>query len=94
MASCMSALATIEQLKKLGLARGIYPLLDLVVERADTPFVQAALADTDRRVNEGKPVAPSFLLATALWAWTGLYAAKFPARRSVTGSPQRLWRVR
>ena len=62
------ALATIEQLKKLGLARGIYPLLDLVVERADTPFVQAALADTDRRVNEGKPVAPSFLLATALWA--------------------------
>ena len=62
------ALATIEQLKKLGLARGIYPLLDLVVERADTPFVQAALADTDRRVGEGTPVAPSFLLATVLWA--------------------------
>ncbi len=62
------ALATIAQLNKLGLARGIYPLLDVVVERADTPFVQAALRDTDRRVGEGKPVAPSFLLACVLWA--------------------------
>jgi poly(A) polymerase len=62
------ALASIEQLKKLGLATGIYPLLDVVVERADTPFVQVALADTDRRVAEGKPVAPSFLLACVLWA--------------------------
>jgi poly(A) polymerase len=26
------------------------------------------LADTDRRVGEGKPVAPSFLLACVLWA--------------------------
>ncbi|MEK9804572.1 MAG: polynucleotide adenylyltransferase PcnB, partial [Curvibacter sp.] len=62
------ALATIAQLRKLGLARGIYPLLDLVVERADEPFVQAALEDTDRRVGEGKPVAPSFLLACVLWS--------------------------
>ncbi len=62
------ALATIAQLKKLGLARGIYPLLDLVVERADEPFVKAALEDTDRRVGEGKPVAPSFLLACVLWS--------------------------
>ena len=62
------ALATIAQLRKLGLAHGIYPLLDLVVERADEPFVQAALEDTDRRVGEGKPVAPSFLLACVLWS--------------------------
>ena len=62
------SLATIEQLKALGMARGIYPLLDLVVERAEQPFVKAALSDTDRRVGEGKPVAPSFLLACVLWA--------------------------
>ncbi|MFT3719898.1 polynucleotide adenylyltransferase PcnB [Pseudorhodoferax sp.] len=62
------SLATIEQLQALGLARGIYPLLDLVVERAGQPFVNAALQDTDRRVGEGKPVAPSFLLACVLWA--------------------------
>jgi len=62
------ALASIEQLQKLGLQKGIYPLLDVVVERADSPFVKAALMDTDRRVGEGKPVAPSFLLACVLWA--------------------------
>src|SRR3954471_13988961 len=62
------SLATIEQLKVLGLARGIYPLLDLIVERAEQPFVRAALQDTDGRVGERKPVAPSFLLACVLWA--------------------------
>jgi len=61
------SLASIEQLKVLGLAHGIYPLLDVVVERAESQFVKAALQDTDRRVSEGKPVAPSFLLACVLW---------------------------
>ena len=61
------AIATIAQLKKLGLANGIYPLLDVVVQRSEDRFVVAALQDTDRRVGEGKPVAPSFLLATVLW---------------------------
>ena len=61
------AIATIAQLKKLGMSKGIYPLLDVAVERAETPFVSAALADTDRRVGDGKPVAPSFLLACVLW---------------------------
>ncbi|RRD58384.1 polynucleotide adenylyltransferase PcnB [Comamonadaceae bacterium OH2545_COT-014] len=61
------ALASVAQLRKLGLAKGIYPLLDLTIERAEDPFVQAALQDTDRRVGEGKPVAPSFLLACVLW---------------------------
>ncbi|MDD5031128.1 MAG: polynucleotide adenylyltransferase PcnB [Rhodoferax sp.] len=62
------ALASVAKLRELGLACGIYPLLDVVVERADQPFVKAALQDTDRRVGEGKPVAPSFLLACVLWA--------------------------
>jgi poly(A) polymerase len=62
------AVATVAQLRALGLATGIYPLLDIVVERADQPFVKAALQDTDRRVGEGKPVAPSFLLSCVLWA--------------------------
>lgn len=62
------ALASIDTLKQLGMARGIYPLLDVVVERAEQPFVNAALRDTDRRVGEGKPVAPSFLLACVLWS--------------------------
>ena len=61
------ALASVQQLRELGLAKGIYPLLDLVVARADEPFIHAALQDTDRRVGEDKPVAPSFLLACVLW---------------------------
>ena len=81
------ALASIAQLRQLGLAQGIYPLLDIVVERADTPFVRVALADTDRRVGEHKPVAPSFLLACVLWSdvregWARRIASKahpFPA---------------
>ena len=62
------ALASIAQLKALGLGTGIYPLLDVVVENVDEPFLNLALQDTDRRVGEGKPVAPSFLLACVLWA--------------------------
>lgn len=62
------ALASIEQLKALGMARGIYPLLDVVVERSEQAFVKAALQDTDRRVAQGRPVAPSFLLACVLWS--------------------------
>jgi poly(A) polymerase len=62
------ALASIAQLKALGMQRGIYPLLDVVVQSADEPFLNLALQDTDRRVGEGKPVAPSFLLACVLWA--------------------------
>ncbi|NDP40404.1 MAG: polynucleotide adenylyltransferase PcnB [Rhodoferax sp.] len=62
------SLASIEQLKALGMARGIYPLLDVVVQRAEQAFVKAALRDTDRRVSEGKPVVASFLLACVLWS--------------------------
>ena len=49
-------------------------------ERRSGEFVQLALADTDRRVGENKPVAPSFMLASMLWhdvldRWTKRYAA-------------------
>ncbi len=62
------SLASIAQLKELGMGTGIYPLLDVVVEMSDDPFLKLALQDTDRRVGEGKPVAPSFLLSCVLWA--------------------------
>jgi poly(A) polymerase len=66
------ALASIESLKSQGLHRGVFPVLDAVYDEARaTPaqqaFVRQALADTDRRVAEGKSVAPSFLLACLLW---------------------------
>ncbi len=62
------AMASIEQLQKLGLARRHLPAAGCGGRSApSTPLVQAALRDTDRRVAEGKPVAPSFLLACVLW---------------------------
>ena len=62
------AQSSIATLNELGMAKGIYPLLDVVVERADQTLVRVALEDTDRRVGEGKPVVASFLLACVLWA--------------------------
>jgi poly(A) polymerase len=66
------ALASIEELRKQGLHRGVFPVLDVALDEAHRhdgreKFVQLALADTDRRVNEGKGVAPSFMLACMLW---------------------------
>ncbi len=66
------ALASIEELRRQGLHRGVFPVLDVVLDEAQRhdgreKFVQLALADTDRRIAEGKPVAPSFMLACMLW---------------------------
>lgn len=66
------ALSSLEQIKRFGLDKGVFPVLDAVLSQAPAgsareKFLQLALADTDRRVGEGKPVAPSFLLACMLW---------------------------
>ena len=87
------ALASVEQLRAQGLlGAGVFPLLDAVLARPGSAprreaFVEAALRDTDRRVAEGRAVAPSFLLACMLWhdvleRWAALKAAgesPFPA---------------
>ncbi len=86
------ALASIEELKKQGLVGGsssYFPVLDAVLAPTRPhplrePFVRAALEDTDRRVEEGRAVAPSFMLACMLWhdvveRWQGLTAAGEPA---------------
>jgi poly(A) polymerase len=78
------ALASLAELKKHGLDRGVFPVLEAVLANAPEGsarerFVQLALADTDRRVAEGKAVAPSFMLACMLWhdvdaKWSALKA--------------------
>jgi poly(A) polymerase len=77
------SLASVQTLKELGLERGIYPLLDVIVERSDSPMVKGMLTDTDARVKAGKPVAPSYLLACVLWqdvmdGWTARREGKKP----------------
>ena len=70
------ALASIEQLKKYGLVGGkgggVFPVLDAALapaqnSKARETFIRLALEDTDRRVAEGRAVAPSFMLACLLW---------------------------
>jgi poly(A) polymerase len=66
------ALASVEALRRHGLHKGVFPVLDAVYdEQRSTPqrkrFIELALADTDRRVAEGRAVAPSFMLACLLW---------------------------
>ncbi|UXH80431.1 polynucleotide adenylyltransferase PcnB [Roseateles amylovorans] len=68
------ALASLDELRKQGLARGIFPILDAVLdkdgalpENVHGKFVRLALEDTDKRVTEGRSVAPSFMLACMLW---------------------------
>lgn len=62
------ALACLQQLRKEGLHHGLLPLLDVVLEQPlGEKFVSLALANTDARVREGKPVSPGFLFASLLW---------------------------
>jgi len=85
------SLASIAQLKKLGLARGVFAVLDaMLTETGDLyegmrgDFVRQAFEDTDRRVNEGRGVSPSFMLACMLWhevldRWTKICNGGEPA---------------
>jgi poly(A) polymerase len=62
------ALACLQQLRKEGLHHGLLPLLDVVLEQPlGEKFVTLALANTDQRIKEGKPVSPGFLFASLLW---------------------------
>lgn len=75
------ALACLQQLRKEGLHHGLLPLLDVVLEQPlGAKFVTLALANTDERIHQGKPVSPGFLFASLLWhqvleKWTAYTAA-------------------
>ena len=82
------ALASLAELKKQGLDKGVFPVLDAVLAPSQPnpqhqEFVRLALQDTDRRVEEGRAVVPSFMLACMLWSevqgrWNLLLAAGEP----------------
>ena len=60
------AIATIEQLRKLAWP-GAFTPAGRGCGAGRHAVCEGGLMDTDRRVQEGKPVAPSFLLACVLW---------------------------
>ncbi|MEK7262844.1 MAG: polynucleotide adenylyltransferase PcnB [Pseudomonadota bacterium] len=65
------ALETFELLRRYNLFQYLFPLTDECLSREDQGFprtlVPRALANTDARVNQGKPVTPAFLFAAMLW---------------------------
>jgi poly(A) polymerase len=83
-------LASLEQLKAQGLGRGLFPVLDAVLQPDGSlpagwhgELIRLALNDTDARVAEGRSVSPSFLLACLLWGevkqrWSAIRAQGEP----------------
>ncbi|MBN8743054.1 MAG: polynucleotide adenylyltransferase PcnB [Thiomonas arsenitoxydans] len=74
------AVASLQQLRRLGLHHGLLPLLDPVLEKPEGErFITNALQDTDERIAQGKTASPSFLFACLLWhdveqRWNALLA--------------------
>jgi len=66
-----TGLAAFEKLRHYGLFAQLFPATDrcLAREQESFPitFVSRGLANTDRRVQEGKPITPAFLFAVLLW---------------------------
>ncbi|HKO88258.1 MAG TPA: polynucleotide adenylyltransferase PcnB, partial [Burkholderiales bacterium] len=71
----------LQRLRGEGLHHGVLPLLDVIVEQPlGEKFVNLALAQTDKRIREDRPVSPAFLFAALLWhevlaAWKSKQAA-------------------
>jgi len=67
-----SALPVYELLRHYGLFAHLFPQTEQALAEEPDGFPQTllthALANTDARVNEGKPVTPAFLYAALLWA--------------------------
>ena len=62
------SMTALTSLRREGLHHGLLPLLDVILEQPQgQKFIELALADTDERIREAKPVSPAFLFATLLW---------------------------
>jgi poly(A) polymerase len=63
------ALRTFELLCEYGLLEHLFPATASEMEQSDysRPLIEAAMRSTDRRIGEGKPVTPAFVLAALLW---------------------------
>ncbi|MGQ7842922.1 polynucleotide adenylyltransferase PcnB [Granulosicoccus sp. 3-233] len=64
------ALRSFHAVREQDLLRYLFPLLDRRLKDGDEKLVSmldAALSNTDRRVAQGKPITPAYLLAFMLW---------------------------
>ena len=76
------AVKTLEKLMEYDLLRSLFP--DTANQIADTPeglaLIQAAMVNTDKRIAQGKPVTPAFILAALLWPVVSTLSRKFQDR--------------
>jgi len=62
------AVQSILLLRRKGLHHGLLPMLDVILEQPmGERFVMLALAKTDQRILDGKPISPAYLFAALLW---------------------------
>jgi poly(A) polymerase len=64
------ALANFEMLRHYGLFEQLFPMTEQSLGREDNYFqalVSRGMANTDTRIEQGKPVTPAFLFAVFLW---------------------------
>lgn len=62
--------ASLRQLKRFDLFRTLFPQTDAMLDSDEYPvetLIYNALANTDRRLGQGKSVTPAFLFAALLW---------------------------
>lgn len=62
-----AALATFVLLRKYALFKYLFPFTDHCLDDDEPGLPEKAMANTDKRVSEGKPVIPAFLFACMLW---------------------------
>lgn len=62
------AVQCVKKLRAMHLHHGMLPMLDVILEQPmGEKFVMLALENTDRRLQQDKPVSPAFLFAALLW---------------------------
>nr|VFJ52430.1 MAG: poly(A) polymerase [Candidatus Kentron sp. DK] len=65
------ALSSFRLLRQYGLFGQLFPTTESLLAREESDFslrlIERALANTDARIAEGKPVTPAFLFAALLW---------------------------
>lgn len=81
------AVQTFELLRHYGLFKVLFPLTEASLAREmdgfPLTFLHETLANTDRRVNDGKSITPAFLFAALLWEPVRLRAVKMRENEDV-----------
>lgn len=78
--------ATFEMLQKFNLFEPLFPdSAQAIAQGESDEVIRRALANTDRRVNQGKPITPYFLYAALLWP---ALLIRWRQEMEETGQPQ------